>query len=72
MTTTFIANPGATPQDAAAVADGRVFLATRTRLQAFGMWDARLLWECALAVPEPRFYRVPRRILRHRQDAASG
>jgi hypothetical protein len=62
MPTIFIAVPGASPRDAVAVADGRLFLATRNHLQAFGMRDARLVWECPVAVPEPRFYRVPRRI----------
>ena len=62
MPTTFVAIPGSTTQDPAAAADGRLFLANRSRLQAFGMTDGRLLWESSQAVPEPAFYRVPRRI----------
>src|SRR5262245_6464062 len=62
MPTRFIAVSGATPQDAAAVAHGRLFLARRSRLQAFEMTEGRLLWESSLAVPEAGFYRVPRRI----------
>ena len=62
MPTTFIVVSGATPQDAAAAADGRLFLANRSRLRAFGITDGRLLWESSHEVPEPVFYRVPRRI----------
>jgi hypothetical protein len=62
MTTTFIAVPGSTPRDAAAAVDGRLFLATKTRVQAFGMAEGRLLWESSHAAPQPVFYRVPRRI----------
>lgn len=58
----FIAVPGVTPRDEAAAADGRLFLATRGRLLAFGMEEGRLIWESSHAVPEPAFYRVPRRI----------
>jgi hypothetical protein len=62
MPRTFMPVSGSTPQDAVAAADGRVFLANGRRLQAFGIADGRLLWECSHEVPEPVFYRVPRRI----------
>jgi hypothetical protein len=62
MATMFIAVPGSNPRDGASVADGRLFLASRTRLQAFGMKEGRLLWETSHAAPESIFYRVPRRI----------
>lgn len=58
----FIPVSGATAQDAAAVADGRLFLANRKRLRAFAIADGRPVWECSQEVPEPSFYRVPRRI----------
>src|SRR5688572_15243967 len=58
----FIAVPGVTTLDKTAAADGRLFLATRGRLQAFGMAEGRPIWESSHAVPEPVFYRVPRRI----------
>jgi len=62
MLTSFIAVPGSEPRNQAAVADGRLFLATRTGLHAFAMTDGRRLWESPVAVPGPAFYRVPRRI----------
>ncbi len=58
----FIAIPGSTTRDEAVAADGLLFLATRTRLQSFGMMEGRLIWESSHEVPEPVFYRVPRRI----------
>jgi outer membrane protein assembly factor BamB len=60
--TIFIAVPGSTPKDEAAAADGRLFLATKNRLQAFEVAEGRLLWESSHAAPESVFYRVPRRI----------
>jgi hypothetical protein len=62
MSTSFIAVADSTTRDQAAAADGRLFLATRSGLRAFGMNDGRLLWEASHVRPEPAFYRVPRRI----------